>query len=164
MIPVISVVGYADSGKTTVMVNLVNALKRRGYRVAAVKHAAHGYEFGAPGKDSSRYYEAGADKVVLVGPGSFTIHERSETHLSLVDICAKIDGVDFIIVEGYKRETGPKIGIFREGYSADLAAVVEGLIAVVSDYPLELGVPCFSFAQTEELVDFVAGYLSGDHK
>lgn len=160
LIPVISIVGYADSGKTTVVVDMVNVLKKRGYRVAAVKHTPHGYETEAPGKDSSRYREAGADKVVLAGPDSLSIRERTDTGLSLAEVCTRITGVDFIVAEGFKKEPGPKVGIFRQGYSADLAAVVQGLIAVVSDYPVEQGVPCFSFDQTEELVDFVTGYLS----
>ena len=157
MIPVVSVVGYADSGKTTVVVAIVNALKKRGYRVAAIKHAPHGYQLDAPGKDSFRYFAAGADKVVLAGPDSLSVQERTETHLSLAQTCAKISGVDFIIAEGFKREPGPKVGVFRQGYEA---CATEGLIAAVSDYPLEEVAPCFSFAQMEELADFIVKYLT----
>ncbi|MDA8333542.1 MAG: molybdopterin-guanine dinucleotide biosynthesis protein B [Peptococcaceae bacterium] len=158
MIPVISVVGYADSGKTTVVVDLVGALKNRGYRVAAVKHAPHGYAMDAPGKDSSRYLGAGADKVAVAGPDSLTFHERTPTHLSLAGVCARISGVDCIIAEGFKTEPGPKVGVFRQGYGAGR---VEGLIAVVSDYMVEENVPCFSFEQMEELADFIVKYVSG---
>lgn len=158
MIPVISIVGYADSGKTTLVVKMVRILKERGYRVAALKHAHHGYAVDARGKDSDLYYEAGADKVILAGPGSITVHERLNTSLNLADICAKIDDVDLIIVEGFKREPGPKVGVYRDGYSVGL--VVDGLIAVVSDRRLEMGVPCFAPDQMDELVEFILAYLS----
>ena len=157
MIPVVAVAGYADTGKTTVVVGLVSALKKRGYRVAAVKHAPHGYQMDAPGKDSSRYLGAGADKAVLAGPDSLTVHERTATHLSLAEVCARITGVDFIIAEGFKSEPGPKVGVFRQGYEACPA---EGLIAVVGDYAVGEGLPCFSFEQTEELADFIVKYFT----
>ena len=110
-----------------------------------VKHSPHRHETDAPGKDSFRFWEAGAEKVVLAGPDSPSIRERTDTDLSLAQVCAMITDVDFIIVEDFKKEPGPKVGVFREGYVADLAAVGQGLIAVVGDYLVEQGVPCFSF-------------------
>jgi len=159
MIPSIAIVGYHDSGKTTVLVNLIRVLKERGYRVAAVKHTDHGYDMGPPGKDSSRHFAAGADKVAVAGPESFTVHERTAGALSLADVRARVSGVDLVLVEGFKREPGPKVGVFRAGYSGDLAAAVEGLIAAVGDCPPGLGLPCFGFDQTGELADFIVGRL-----
>jgi len=159
MIPTVSVVGYADAGKTTVVVGLVKAFKRRGYRVAAVKHAPHGYEPDVEGKDSFRYLGAGADKVVVAGSDSLTVHERTENDLSLAGVRARITGVDFIVAEGFKREPGPKVGVFRRGYEA---CPTEGLLAAVGDCPEEAGVPCFSFEQVEELADFILTRLDRD--
>ena len=65
MAPMISIVGYADSGKTTLIEKLVPELKKRGYRVGTIKHAVHEPSLDTQGKDSWRHFNAGADTVVV---------------------------------------------------------------------------------------------------
>lgn len=160
MVPIISIVGYSNTGKTAILEGLIRILKERGHRVAAVKHAAHGYNIDLPGKDSWRYYEAGADKVVVVGPTSFTIHERCLDQPRLKEIYKEIEGVDFIIVEGFKGEPGPKIEVFQKDCSPARLSLGEDLVAVVSDIPLADNVPCFSFDEVEALADFLVNWLN----
>lgn len=155
VIPVIFIAGYSNSGKTTVIVEIVKIMKTRGYEIAVVKHASHGYQLDSEGKDSYRFYQAGADKVVVAGPKSLTIHERYDSLPSLGEICERIAGVDLIIVEGFKRNPGPKIEVFRKNFSTGPLSQRENIIAIVSDEPMEEGVPCYSLAMLEELVDFI---------
>ncbi len=159
MIPMVFVAGYSNSGKTTVLVEMVKILKSRGYRVAVIKHAAHGYDFDVPGKDSHRCFEAGADSVVVVGPDSLLVHERCEVNLTLKDVCSKITGVDLIIVEGFKRSPGPKIEVLRKGFPGERLSGVDGIIAMVSDKPSKEKLPSFSTDKLEELTDYVLDYL-----
>ena len=63
------VAASSNSGKTTLIEKIVRMLKARGLRVAVIKHASAGFELDKQGKDSWRFQEAGADTVVLVGPG-----------------------------------------------------------------------------------------------
>ena len=155
MIPLIFIAGYSNSGKTTVAERLVRSLKGRGYRVAAIKHAPHGYASDPEGKDSWRYYEAGADSVAVVGPSSYTLHRCCRQRPGLGDILREISDVDIIVVEGFKSEPGPKIEVFREEHSEDRLPANSNIVAVVSDQAMELEVPSFSFEQTNELADFV---------
>ena len=67
MAGVVSVVGHANTGKTTLIAGLISSLAARGYRVAVVKHAAHGYEIDSRGKDSWQFFQAGANRVLVVG-------------------------------------------------------------------------------------------------
>ena len=55
MIPIVSIVGKSDSGKTTLIEKLLPELTRRGYRIATVKHDVHGFEVDREGKDSWRH-------------------------------------------------------------------------------------------------------------
>lgn len=158
MIPLIFIAGYSNSGKTTVAERLVRSLKVRGYKVAAIKHAAHGYKSDPEGKDSWRYYEAGADSVAIVGPGSYTMHRRCRQKPGLVDILKEISDVDIIVVEGFKSEPGPKIEVYREGHSEKRLPVNSNVVAIVSDNTMEEQVPSFTFDQTEELAEFVIAY------
>ena len=61
---VLACCGFKDSGKTTLIEAVVLLLRERGLSVAVVKHDAHGVQFDRPGKDSDRFFQAGADIVV----------------------------------------------------------------------------------------------------
>jgi len=65
MTAIVSFVGKSDVGKTTVLEKVVRELKKRGYRVAVVKHDIHGFEIDRPGKDTWRFAQAGSDVVVI---------------------------------------------------------------------------------------------------
>jgi len=66
LIPVISVVGKSNSGKTTYLEKLIRELKNRDYKIAIIKHDVHGFDMDKPGKDTWRHAQAGADIVCLV--------------------------------------------------------------------------------------------------
>jgi len=51
-IPIISIVGKSNSGKTTLLEKLIPELVKRGYRVATIKHNVHGFDVDHEGKDS----------------------------------------------------------------------------------------------------------------
>jgi len=153
--PVVQVVGFSNTGKTLLVEGLIRILKKRGIRVAAIKHAPHGYAVDVPGKDTRQYYEAGAEKVVVVGPESITVHERFREVPDLSQVCGLIQDVDLIIVEGFKRQAGPKIEVLRKEYSPERLDVGDDLIAVVSDSPVDDPVPCFAPQEIEPLVDFI---------
>ncbi|MGB4504501.1 MAG: molybdopterin-guanine dinucleotide biosynthesis protein B [Syntrophaceticus sp.] len=157
MAPAIFIVGYSDTGKTTLVKNLVQVFKKMGYRVAAIKHAAHGYDMDVQGRDTWHYCQAGADKVVVVGPKSLTMHHLYEQEPPLSEVCNMIEGVDLILVEGFKSEPGPKIEIVRE--SKERLSLGDDLIAVVSDVPLTESVPCFATTALHQLAEFLISYF-----
>ena len=43
MIPIVSIVGKSNSGKTTLLEKIIADLVHRGYRVATIKHNRHGF-------------------------------------------------------------------------------------------------------------------------
>lgn len=137
--------------------NLVKILAGQGYRVAAIKHAAHGYDMDIPGKDSWQHFNAGAQKVIVVGPDSITTHERFVTEPSLPSILERIQidqDLDLILVEGFKNEPGPKILVIRHKEAAYPDCDVD-LVATVSDEPFKDGIPSYSLEQLEQLAYFL---------
>jgi molybdopterin-guanine dinucleotide biosynthesis protein B len=67
-----------------------------------------------------------------------------------------IQGVDCIIAEGFKRETYPKVEVFRkEAHPQPLAPDLENVIAVVSDDPLPLDIPCFKLNDISGIADLI---------
>ena len=157
MIPIISIVGKSDSGKTTLIEKLVPELTRRGHRVATVKHDVHGFEVDREGKDSWRHKKAGAHTVVISSPEKVALIRDVERDLSLGEIRDKlIRDVDLILSEGYKRDVQPKIEIFRkEKHQELLCAKEDNLIAIVTDQTFNIGVPCFDLEDMKGLSSFI---------
>jgi molybdopterin-guanine dinucleotide biosynthesis adapter protein len=153
MIPVISVVGKSNVGKTTLVEKLIKEIKSRGYKVATVKHDVHGFDIDVPGKDTWRHAQAGSDIVVISSPQKLAMISKVEEELSLDQVCERISGVDLIMTEGYKRETKPKIEVFRKGVYDELLCSPDELIAIATDVEFDLGVPCYGLDDAQGLVD-----------
>ena len=69
MVPILSIVGRSNSGKTTLLEKLIRELTQRGCRIGTIKHHFHGpVEVDVPGKDSWRHKRAGARVVALSAP------------------------------------------------------------------------------------------------
>lgn len=130
-IPVYSVVGYSGSGKTTFLEKLIPELKKRGLRVAVVKHDAHEFEIDREGKDSYRLTAAGADVTGLISDKKAVLMENRP--VLPAEIIGKIDQVDVILTEGFKAENWPKILVYRKDSGQPAAADPQNCFAVVSD-------------------------------
>lgn len=99
--------GYKNSGKTTLLTELIPVLTKRGYRVAVIKHDGHDFESDVPGTDSWRHQKAGA-----YGTAVF-----SENRIMVTKKCKGIDETilaqcfpeaDIILIEGLKDSSYPK--------------------------------------------------------
>lgn len=116
MIPVISVVGRKNAGKTTLMEGLIASLKSAGLRVAALKHDVHGFEMDHEGKDTYRFARAGADGVGICSADRFARIERIEREVSPEEFLRGLTvPPDFLLVEGFKRRFYPKVEVLRGG-------------------------------------------------
>lgn len=157
MIPIISIVGKSDSGKTTLIEKLVPELTRRGYRVATVKHDMHRFEVDREGKDSWRHKQAGAHTVVISSPQKLALIRDVEKDLTLDEIRGRwIQDVDLILSEGYKRDVQPKIEVFRkEKHKKLLCTKKDNLVAVVSNRKFRVTVPCFDLEDMRGLSNFI---------
>ena len=156
-IPIICVVGRSEVGKTTLLEKLIPELKRRGYRVATIKHHAHaGLEIDQPGKDTWRLAQAGSDHVVIAAPGTVASIRRVDREPTLDEIAATISDVDIILSEGYKQAAKPKIEVIRAARSQEPLCVGAELLALVSDVAVPLcDVPSFKLDETVGLADLI---------
>lgn len=163
-IPVLSVIGKSGSGKTTLLEKVVKVLSDQGYRLATVKHHSHsGFDIDIPGKDSWRFAQAGSQHVVIAAPEKWAAYRRLKADLSLDEIIADIHDVDLILVEGYKQANQPHIEIVRAANSQTLIGTPERRIAVVSDLPLDAGVPQYSLEDIEGITGFIKSRFLAQH-
>ena len=107
--------GWSGSGKTTLLVELVRHFTARKLKVAAIKHDVHGLDADREGKDSDRFFRAGAD-VVLTGPGESLcrghLNESDALHVAVNRLYPEHD---LILVEGNKSaDLAPKVWLLRD--------------------------------------------------
>ena len=100
---VIAVVGTKKTGKTTLVTALVKSLIRYG-RVGTIKNmAGHPIDHG----DTKRHFDAGAEEVIGLGESQLKVTRRGSLESALAEL--QKDGMDFVIVEGFKSSSLPKI-------------------------------------------------------
>jgi molybdopterin-guanine dinucleotide biosynthesis protein MobB len=152
------VTGWKNSGKTGLMERLVSGITARGFSVSTVKHAHHSFDVDHPGRDSYRHRDAGACEVVLASRNRVAVMSelRDAEEPKLADLLTRLAPVDLILIEGYKRDTHPKIEAHRKETGQPLIAPNDATIhAVASDEPLDLDRPVFDLNDTDTIIDFI---------
>lgn len=155
---VFGVTGWKDSGKTGLMERLVAEITARGLSVSTVKHAHHATEIDQPGRDSYRHRQAGAREVLVASPVRWALmHElRGAAEPSLVELLKKMGPVDLTLVEGYKRESHPKIEAHRAETGRPLLAAENPTIrAIASNTVPDTERPVFDLDDTAAIADFI---------
>lgn len=159
---VLGIVGWKNSGKTTLVEALVREMTAQGLRVSTVKHAHHAFDIDVPGKDSYRHREAGAQEVIVASNQRWALmHEtRNGSQLSLNELIAKLAPCDLVLVEGFKHGTHPKIEVARdlreEGLIADqdksVLAIATNNVALAGRHlalPLDDAAAIFAFVRRQ---------------
>lgn len=167
MIPIVTIVGKSDSGKTTLVEKIVPELIRRGYRVTTVKHDLHGFEIDREGKDSWRHKQAGAQGVIISSPQKIALIRDVDKDMSLEELRDAFGGnADLILAEGFKKDIQPKIEVFRKEEHQELLCTEEdNLVAIASNRPFDIGIPCLDIDDVKGIVDLIESkFLKGDRR
>ena len=115
--PAVCIVGKKNSGKTTLTVALAAELRRRGRRIATIKHGHHAFETDEPGRDSWRHFNEGeAEATIMAGTGKIALVMRIDGEPDPERLVAEFyagRGYDLVLIEGWKHGALPKIEVFR---------------------------------------------------
>jgi len=165
-IPVLGFAAYSGTGKTTLLVKLLPLLAARGLRVGVIKHAHHDFDIDKPGKDSYELRKAGAGQMLVASSRRWAlmVEKPDESEPQLDDLLSRLDqaALDLILVEGFKRETFPKIWLYRaEARHPAAYADYPSVVAVAADGPLPeiASVPVLDMNNPEQIADFVCDYV-----
>ncbi len=155
-VPVVSIVGRSNSGKTTLVEKLICELKKRGKKVGTIKHHAHNdMEVDKPGKDTWRFTQAGANAVALISSHKMFLLRSDDSEMPLRAAVEMLGQVDVVLTEGYRWEEMPKVEVIREANDAELLCSPDELIAIVSDIRFDVGIPCFKLDDISELSNLI---------
>lgn len=131
---IIQIVGYKNTGKTTMTAAIIEHFFSMGLKVAAIKHDGHDhFEMDQEGTDSYRFGEAGASAVIVMSEKRTAIMERQATRLE--DMLSHLSGYDWIVIEGFKEASYPKFVMVREEKDLNLIDRLEGVVGMISWLP-----------------------------
>jgi molybdopterin-guanine dinucleotide biosynthesis protein MobB len=152
-IPVYSIIAFSNTGKTTLLVKLIPELKRRGLRVAVIKHDAHEFDVDHEGKDSWRLTKAGAEVTVVASQTKAALMENR--FVPIEELIERIRDVDIILTEGYKHGPWPKIALQRRENGKPLPLPPEECLVIMTDMPVETQTPCLGLDDVAALGDII---------
>ncbi len=139
---VVGFAGYSGAGKTTLVERLIPVLRSEGLRVSVVKHAHHHFDIDHAGKDTFRHREAGAFEVVVASTKRLALMREFEqaAQLNVHQLIAELhDGVDWVLVEGFKDCDLHKIEVWRaQSGRAPNYPNDDFIVAIATDSPGQL--------------------------
>jgi molybdopterin-guanine dinucleotide biosynthesis protein B len=159
MMRVLGLAGWSGSGKTTLLVRLIPELRGRGITVSTVKHAHHAFDIDKPGKDSYEHRQAGASEVMVASAARWALmrEHRGAAEPTLRELLARLAPVDLVLVEGFKRDTHPKLEVHRPSLGKPLLCHEDRMIrGIATDMPVpDLPVPRLPLDDVPAIAAFV---------
>lgn len=170
-VPIIQVVGYQNSGKTTLAEKIIRRLSENGKQVATIKHHGHG---GMPvegdgGKDSQRHRQAGAIISSVEGDGALTVHATKQSGWELEEIIRLYSSfeIDMIIIEGYKMASYPKIVLIRKNEDLLLLKKIKNVVAIITWIPIKEekeNIPIYKIDNDDRYLEWIELFLEDLHE
>lgn len=130
---IIQIVGYKNSGKTTLTCELVRELAKQGRRVGTLKHDAHDFEPDVPGKDTWKHRQAGAHITAITSPSRTAWVQEQAMPIERLVSQMESQSVDFLLIEGFKTASYPKIVLLRSEEDAELLDLPNIISVVVRE-------------------------------
>lgn len=162
-VPILGFSAWSGTGKTTLLRQLIPALKARGLKVSVIKHAHHHFDLDFPGKDSYELRKAGAAQTVICTTTRLAMITELECPEDEPDLWQIIDAmnteqVDLVLVEGYKEIRFPKIELHRAVIGKPLLYPAdEAIIALACDGapPADIRIPVLDINDIDAIASFV---------
>ena len=156
---VFGIVGWKNSGKTTLVESLVKCITNLGFQVSTIKHAHHSFDIDHEGTDSFRHRKAGAKEVILSSRKRWALINEliGEPEKDFDFLVSSISPTDLILVEGFKEEKFNKIEVIKSAnkkipiYKSD-----NDILAIVSDFKiLDVSLPIFHCDEISKIAEFI---------
>jgi len=156
---IFGIVGWKNSGKTTLVAALVREFSARGLSISTVKHAHHAFDLDRPGKDSYLHRDAGAREVLIASHDRWALlHElRGAAEPPLSELLRHMSPVDLVLVEGFKHGGHPKLEVRRrDSAGGPLSESDPHIVAIATDDAISAEQqPVFALDDITGIADFI---------
>lgn len=165
-VPLLGIVAYSGTGKTTLLKQLIPLLTQQGVRVGLIKHSHHNVDVDTPGKDSYELRKAGALQTMVASSRRWALMTETPeeaTEPDLFSLASRFDSskIDLILVEGFKHEPVSKIALYRAEVGKPIDDLIDQyVIALASDRPVTAGIPELDLNQPQHIAAFILRWLT----
>ncbi|AIY05523.1 molybdopterin-guanine dinucleotide biosynthesis protein B [Planococcus sp. PAMC 21323] len=164
---VLQIVGYKNSGKTTLILQLLKLAKSRGKKVSTIKHHGHGGALHMPDAktDSMRQFEEGADCSIAYGGGVIQMHQQKQNAtLDDLILLSAVSNPDLVLVEGFKESHYAKIVLLHSEEDWVTLQKLKHIELVVSPEALELDKAYVNLQNdSKQIGDWFINWMDGDN-
>ncbi|CAM4380604.1 molybdopterin-guanine dinucleotide biosynthesis protein B [Paenibacillus alkaliterrae] len=164
---VVQIVGYKNTGKTTLVCRLTERFKQAGYKVGTIKRDAHDFQMDTPGTDTWKHQAAGAEMTAITSSKRTAILKQHTE--SLDRLIEQMKECDVILIEGFKTAAYPKIIMIRTAADLELLQQATNALAAAAwseaDFRTDpsFATPVFDINQIDQLFQKVLSLSkSGD--
>ena len=165
---IFGMIGWSGSGKTTLIKQLIPELIGRGYSVSSMKHTHHDFDIDKPGKDSYEHRVAGAKQVLITGSKRWALlnENRDQGEASIDQLLEKMDPVDLVLIEGFKKYPHAKLEVYRPSVERPLIASSDtSVVAIATDEKVDGGgLPVIDLNNVAAVADFIIEYCGLEKK
>tara|TARA_B100000029_G_scaffold488507_1_gene545147 strand:+ start:255 stop:749 length:495 start_codon:yes stop_codon:yes gene_type:complete len=156
---IIGIVGLKNSGKTTIIKNLIKYFHSKKLVIGTIKHAHHNFEIDKEGTDSFIHRKSGAEEVIVSSAKRWAkIEERvNKKERSLKYLIKKIERSDILLIEGFKNESHKKIEIYRkmDNKYKPIYKKIKNVVAIVTNEKIKTKLPIFKLEEIEKIAKFI---------
>ncbi|MBY6036347.1 molybdopterin-guanine dinucleotide biosynthesis protein B [Fictibacillus nanhaiensis] len=155
---ILQIIGYQNSGKTTVITKLLKSLSSEGIRCGVLKH--HGHDepmLHDSGKDTQRHRQAGAIMTGISSSHQSIFSMDVEMPLEKGIQLYKMLNIECVLIEGYKHHQYPRVVMCRNEKDEELITYSETIVSIISDQKLskEHKAPLFLWSEEREWLPFL---------
>jgi molybdopterin-guanine dinucleotide biosynthesis protein B len=160
---ILQVVGYQNSGKTTVITRLLKRIALQKIRVGVIKHHGHGdsLNFNDAGKDTEQHRNAGAAVTTISSAENTLLSANEPIPLETAIEIYKLLGVDCVLIEGYKTFQYPRVVLCKNNDDTSLIESSSNMVAIISETPINKRneMPFFLWNDDESWQAFLMEYV-----
>ncbi len=166
-LPVLGMVAWSGTGKTTLLTQVIPLLKEYGYRIGIIKHVHHQFDIDKPGKDSYKLRKSGADQIIAASRHRMAFIRELEDSFAepaLIDALSTLhtDSLDLILVEGYKHEAIDKIELNRSLLNKPLLFPNDkNIFAIICDNPdqIDTSIDILDINKPKQVADYIDHWI-----
>ncbi len=149
---IIAISGFKNSGKTTIIQNIIPLLKKSGLKVATIKHDGHDFEPDVPNTDTYKHRLSGAFGVAIFSDNKFMVTKEIPTNTD--DIIQYFADADIILLEGFKNSKYNKLEILRSGINTS-PFCTSNVLGYLTDVTIKSEVPVFHLNDYNSISNFI---------
>lgn len=160
----IHILGRKNSGKTTLMLELIAEFLKRGKKVGTIKHTSHHHPLDTPGKDSARHRETGGSPAAVISGNVAALFLTTRGEDDAYDeLAPHYAHCDLVLVEGDLDARCLKIEVWRKEVSEQPYALSRNdILGIVTDDPVETTLPIHPRSDVSALADAITSLLFND--